>query len=64
LASGSPFRGDAYPPPASPIELGKRCLAPTGTKELLMAFKLLDIWSQQRWRRLDGAYLLNLVRTE
>ena len=29
-----------------------------------MAFKLLDIWSQQRWRRLDGAYLLNLVRTE
>jgi hypothetical protein len=28
---------------------------------LLMAFKLLDM-AQQRWRRLDGAHLLPLVR--
>jgi putative transposase len=31
------------------------------TKGLLMAFKLLDM-AQQRWRRLDGAHLLPLVR--
>ena len=31
------------------------------TKGLLMAFKLLDM-AQQRWRRLDGAVLLPLVR--
>jgi hypothetical protein len=31
------------------------------TKGLLMAFKLLDM-AQQRWRRLDGANLLPLVR--
>ena len=31
------------------------------TKGLLMAFKLLDM-AQQRWRRLDGAILLPLVR--
>src|SRR6201993_2566918 len=31
------------------------------TKGLLMAFKLLDM-AQQRWRRLDGAPLLPLVR--
>jgi len=31
------------------------------TKGLLMAFKLLDI-AQMRWRRLDGAHLLPLVR--
>jgi transposase-like protein len=31
------------------------------TKGLLMAFKLLDM-AQQRWRRLDGARLLPLVR--
>jgi hypothetical protein len=31
------------------------------TKSLLMAFKLLDM-AQQRWRRLDGASLLPLVR--
>lgn len=31
------------------------------TKGLLMAFKLLDM-TQQRWRRLDGAHLLPLVR--
>ena len=31
------------------------------TKGLLMAFKLLDM-AQQRWRRLDGASLLPLVR--
>ena len=29
--------------------------------DLLMAFKLLDM-AQQRWRRLDGAQLLPLVR--
>jgi len=28
-----------------------------------MAFKLLDM-SQQRWRRLDGAHLLPLVRAD
>ncbi len=31
------------------------------TKGLLMAFKLLDM-AQQRWRQLDGATLLPLVR--
>jgi putative transposase len=31
------------------------------TKGLLMAFKLLDM-AQRRWRRLDGAWLLPLVR--
>ena len=31
------------------------------TKGLLMAFKLLDM-AQARWRRLDGAHLLPLVR--
>ena len=31
------------------------------TKGLLMAFKLLDL-AQLRWRRLDGAQLLPLVR--
>jgi transposase-like protein len=31
------------------------------TKGLLMAFKLLDM-AQQRWRRLDGAHFLPLVR--
>ena len=31
------------------------------TKGLLMAFKLLDM-AQQRWRCLDGAFLLPLVR--
>src|SRR5215472_8020893 len=31
------------------------------TKGLLMAFKLLDM-AQQRWRHLDGAHLLPLVR--
>jgi len=33
------------------------------TKGLLMAFKLLDM-AQQRWRRLDGAVLLPLVRAD
>jgi putative transposase len=31
------------------------------TKGLLMAFKLLDM-AQQRWRRLDGAALVPVVR--
>ena len=31
------------------------------TKGLLMAYKLLDM-AQNRWRRLDGAHLLPLVR--
>jgi len=31
------------------------------TKGLLMAYKLLDM-AQARWRRLNGAYLLPLVR--
>jgi hypothetical protein len=57
-------------PPGFPAEPGKPgdgfasdCLIqqPGGTKGLLMAFKLLDM-AQQRWRRLDGAALLLLVR--
>jgi transposase-like protein len=35
--------------------------AASRTKGLLMAFKLLDM-APQRWRRLDGAHLLHLVR--
>ena len=35
--------------------------ADSRSKRLLMAFKLLDM-AQQRWRRLDGAVLLPLVR--
>jgi transposase-like protein len=31
------------------------------TKDLLMAYKLLEM-AQSRWRRLDGAHLLPLVR--
>ena len=31
------------------------------TKGLLMAYKLLEM-AQQRWRRLNGAHLLPLVR--
>ena len=35
--------------------------AGTRTKGLMMAFKLLAM-AQQRWRKLDGAHLLPLVR--
>jgi len=35
--------------------------AGSGTKGLLLAYKLLDM-AQTRWRRLDGAHLLPLVR--
>jgi hypothetical protein len=42
---------------------GKPCIKGAGprTKGLLMAYKLLDM-AQARWRRLDGAHLLPLVR--
>ena len=36
-------------------------LASWSTKGLLMAYKLLNM-AQTRWRRLDGAHLLPLVR--
>ena len=35
--------------------------AGTRTKGLMMAFKLLAM-AQQRWRKLDGAHLLPIVR--
>jgi len=35
--------------------------AGSGTKGLLMAFKLLAM-AQERWRRLDAAHLLPMVR--
>jgi putative transposase len=45
------------------VRLRERATTGAGsrTKGLLMAFKLLDM-AQQRWRRLDGAHLLPLVR--
>ena len=49
--------------PFSTVRLRQRVTKGAGsrTKALLMAFKLLDM-AQQRWRRLDGAELLPLVR--
>ena len=43
--------GSASPPPATASR----------TKGLLMAYKLLDM-AQRRWRRLNAAHLLPLVR--
>jgi putative transposase len=50
--------------PFATVRLRERATRGAGsrTKGLLMAFKLLDM-AQQRWRRLDGAHLLPLVRT-
>jgi transposase-like protein len=49
--------------PFATVRLRERATRGAGsrTKGLLMAFKLLDM-AQQRWRRLDGAQLLPLVR--
>ncbi len=49
--------------PFATVRLRERATRGAGsrTKGLLMAFKLLDM-VQQRWRRLDGAHLLPLVR--
>jgi putative transposase len=49
--------------PFATVRLRERATRGAGsrTKGLLMAFKLLEM-AQQRWRRLDGAHLLPLVR--
>jgi len=49
--------------PFATVRLRERATRGAGsrTKGLLMAFKLLDM-TQLRWRRLDGAHLLPLVR--
>jgi hypothetical protein len=49
--------------PFATVRLRQRVTKGAGsrTKGLLMAFKLLDM-AQARWRRLDGAHLLPLVR--
>jgi putative transposase len=49
--------------PFATVRLHQRVTKGAGsrTKGLLMAYKLLDI-AQARWRRLDGAHLLPLVR--
>ena len=49
--------------PFSTVRLPQRVTKGAGSraKALLMAFKLFDM-AQQRWRRLDGAELLPLVR--
>ena len=50
--------------PFATVRLRQRVTKGAGsrTKGLLMAYKLLDM-AQARWRRLDGAHLLPLVRT-
>jgi len=54
---------NAIESPFATVRLRERATRGSGsrTKGLLMAFKLLDM-TQQRWRRLDGAHLLALVR--
>jgi putative transposase len=49
--------------PFATVRLRQRVTKGAGsrTKGLLMAYKLLDM-AQTRWRRLDGASLLPLVR--
>jgi putative transposase len=49
--------------PFATVRLRQRVTKGAGsrTKGLLMAYKLLDM-AQVRWRRLDGAHLLPLVR--
>ena len=49
--------------PFATVHLRQRVTKGAGsrTKGLLMAYKLLDM-AQARWRRLDGAQLLPLVR--
>ena len=49
--------------PFATVRLRQRVTKGAGsrTKGLLMAYKLLEM-AQARWRRLDGAHLLPLVR--
>jgi hypothetical protein len=49
--------------PFATVRLRQRVTKGAGsrTKGLLMAYKLLDM-AQARWRRLDGAHLLPVVR--
>ena len=49
--------------PFATVRLRQRVTKGAGsrTKGLLMAYKLLEM-AQQRWRRLNGAHLLPLVR--
>ena len=49
--------------PFATVRLRQRVTKGAGsrTKGLLMAYKLLDM-AQARWRRLDGAHVLPLVR--
>jgi putative transposase len=49
--------------PSATVRLRQRVTNGAGsrTKGLLMAYKLLDM-AQARWRRLNGAHLLPLVR--
>jgi putative transposase len=49
--------------PFATVRLRQRVTKGAGsrTKGLLMAYKLLDM-AQARWRRLDGAHLLPLIR--
>jgi putative transposase len=49
--------------PFATVRLRQRVTKGAGsrTKGLLMAYKLLDM-AQARWRRLNGAHLLHLVR--
>jgi putative transposase len=51
--------------PFATVRLRQRVTKGAGsrTKRLLMAYKLLDM-AQARWRRLDGAHLLPLVRAD
>src|SRR5262249_27542476 len=51
--------------PFATVRLRQRVTKGAGsrTKGLLMAYKLLDM-AQARWRRLDGAHLLPLVRAD
>ena len=54
---------DVIESPFATVRLRQRVTKGAGsrTKGLLMAYKLLDM-AQARWRRLDGAHLLPLVR--
>jgi len=49
--------------PFATVRLRQRVTKGAGsrTKGLLMAYRLLDM-AQDRWRRIDGAHLLPLVR--
>lgn len=55
--------GNSIESPFATVRLRERATRGAGSrsKGLLMAFKLLDM-AEQRWRRLDGASLLPLIR--